>query len=466
MWFYTADEALRTSINAVSEDLKNCLPSYMLPQLFLPLKQLPVTASGKVARRKLREIVTQCQREKLLALTQTRAAIIAPCTDAERLVHGWVLQVCQLSPDRVGMADDFFALGGDSALAMKFAALARRNGVECTIADVFRRPALQQLAELIDENCGEPLPTAPSSYEPSHLLRQSLGDTGLQSLLAKAAEHCGVMPDEIEEMYPCTPMQESLIALSTVRQGAGLACFEYHLQPHVDIARLRASWETIIQTNPILRTRIVSLESRRMVQVVLRPRHSPFDIVEEDEEDLDRWQPLKPDDQMLRATIEKLDKGATNFIITIHHALCDRWSMNNIIQQLETVYCHETVPSAPSYAVFVASVAAQQKSEKTREYWESQLAGTSCEPFPPVPMSYRPKPTKQLETSTRLPASIPEGTTTASLLHFAWTMVIAANTACDDVVFGTTVSGRGAAIAGIEQLTGLTLTNVPLRAQV
>ncbi|KAJ5107404.1 nonribosomal peptide synthase [Penicillium angulare] len=464
-WFTAANGALLSAIQQIPIALGKTLPSYMIPQLFLPLRHLPVTTSGKVNRRQLREMVQERDREWWTALTKERKPIVGPETDAEVVVHNWVVQALQLPPDHVGMNDDFFTLGGDSALAMKLVGIARRQLIQLQVVDVVSTPVLVDLAHLIEKRVGISQSSTLSS-PPFHFLRQEgMRDEGLQSMISDAAEKCGAAPPDIEDMYPCTPMQESLMALSTVNTGHAVAVFKYRLQPEVDMDRLQTAWKDTIAANPILRTRIVNQQSHGMTQVVLKPRAVGSTSLFEPKETLGA-RPTRPGDELVTAEMKTGVDNQSTLIITIHHSLCDRWSMTNIIRHVEGFYFQRSIQSPPSFALFVAEASIQRKDSRAREYWREQLANLNAVAFPLVPTDYRVLPQSRLEHSTTLPAPVPHGATTSNLLRLAWATVVAAHTSSDDVLFGTIVSGRGMALDGVEQMTGPAISNIPLRIQL
>ncbi|HEV2087561.1 MAG TPA: non-ribosomal peptide synthetase [Cryptosporangiaceae bacterium] len=117
------------------------LPEYMLPAVLVPLERLPLTGSGKV------------DRAALPAPARPAAAdpdAVQPLTPAERTVAAVWCEV--LGVERVGAEDNFFALGGQSVLAIGLAArLRRRVGRAIPLVAVFKHPVLRQFAAYLDE---------------------------------------------------------------------------------------------------------------------------------------------------------------------------------------------------------------------------------------------------------------------------------------------------------------------------
>jgi amino acid adenylation domain-containing protein len=116
------------------------LPEYMIPNLFVRLDQLPLNFNGKVDR-------TALARLNGVELT-SGADYVAPRHEGEQaLAEIWQ---AVLHRERVGIRDDFFALGGHSLLGAQVAARIRQKcGVEIPLRAVFEHPTLAALAALL-----------------------------------------------------------------------------------------------------------------------------------------------------------------------------------------------------------------------------------------------------------------------------------------------------------------------------
>jgi amino acid adenylation domain-containing protein len=141
--------------------LKESLPEYMIPSLFVRLDELPLLPNGKVSRRQLP--APDASRPEL------RRAFVAPGTPTEaRLAEIWTNV---LALKRVGVHDDFFELGGDSILATRLVSRVRRAfGVELPLRDLFWKTTVSELAPLIEALLIEQLETL-SEEEAERLLQ-------------------------------------------------------------------------------------------------------------------------------------------------------------------------------------------------------------------------------------------------------------------------------------------------------
>ncbi|WP_353303884.1 amino acid adenylation domain-containing protein [Sessilibacter corallicola] len=118
--------------------IKDTLPDYMVPSVFVVLPSLPLNANGKIDRLKLPD-------PDLEKLSTTE--YVAPRNVHERkLVEIWK-KVLKL--DRIGIDDNFFELGGHSLLAIKMVhQMQREFGPDVSLAALFQTPTIRQLVAL------------------------------------------------------------------------------------------------------------------------------------------------------------------------------------------------------------------------------------------------------------------------------------------------------------------------------
>ncbi|HEX5107390.1 MAG TPA: amino acid adenylation domain-containing protein [Vicinamibacterales bacterium] len=148
------------SVSVVREHLGHRLPSYMVPAALVALEAMPLTDHGKIDRRALPE--PESERPELAT------SYVAPATPAEETLAAIWTQV--LGVERIGVHDNFFALGGDSILSIRVLSLARRAGLRLTPGQFFtsqtiaRQAAAAQLSEApraADEAAAGDVPLTP-----------------------------------------------------------------------------------------------------------------------------------------------------------------------------------------------------------------------------------------------------------------------------------------------------------------
>jgi amino acid adenylation domain-containing protein len=126
--------------------LKQRLPDYMVPAVFVPLAALPLTPNGKVDRRALP--IPDWSRSASVSAAGSRHQ--PPRTAAEEMLAAIWRQVLRI--ETVGAFDDFFAVGGHSLLATQVVARVRAAvGVELPLRALFETPTLAELAQVIEE---------------------------------------------------------------------------------------------------------------------------------------------------------------------------------------------------------------------------------------------------------------------------------------------------------------------------
>ena len=123
--------------------LKAHLPAYMIPSIFIPLEELPLTRSGKVNRKAL----PSPDMGRRLDASQAYAPPTTPVEEDLANIWAEVLGV-----EQVGVHDNFFELGGHSLLATQIASRVRElYDVEIPLRALFESPTIAQLAILITE---------------------------------------------------------------------------------------------------------------------------------------------------------------------------------------------------------------------------------------------------------------------------------------------------------------------------
>ncbi|MGB8345909.1 MAG: amino acid adenylation domain-containing protein, partial [Ktedonobacteraceae bacterium] len=134
--------------------LQEQLPEYMVPAAFVLLDALPVTANGKVDRRKLPAL------DEYLPPGQEEI-YVAPTTPVEeRMVELWA-EVLHLR--RVGIHDNFFEIGGHSLLSVQLIARVRAAwSINLPLRSLFEAPTAAGLAAQVEQALTQPSPAAVS----------------------------------------------------------------------------------------------------------------------------------------------------------------------------------------------------------------------------------------------------------------------------------------------------------------
>ncbi|WP_449603684.1 condensation domain-containing protein, partial [Paenibacillus sp. Marseille-Q9583] len=128
----------KPTVEVWREWLQAKLPAYMVPSVFVVLDDMPLTANGKVDRKRLP--VPESGRLDLETRYEAPQTVVE-----EKLVEIWeqVLGVAS-----VGVEDNFFALGGDSILAIQVVSKSIQAGIRITPRQLFQYPTVRKLASM------------------------------------------------------------------------------------------------------------------------------------------------------------------------------------------------------------------------------------------------------------------------------------------------------------------------------
>jgi acyl-coenzyme A synthetase/AMP-(fatty) acid ligase/acyl carrier protein len=161
--YVVAVEGARLQTDELREHARVHLPSYMVPQGCVVLEQMPLTASGKVERKRLPEVGVE--------RPELRVEYVGPRSEMEeRIAKVWreVLRV-----ERVGVRDNFFDVGGHSLLMVGVQGRLREEvGREVTLIELFQYPTIASLAEYLERNQGQ-LTSLEQSHQRAETRRES-----------------------------------------------------------------------------------------------------------------------------------------------------------------------------------------------------------------------------------------------------------------------------------------------------
>ena len=138
-------------VDLLRDRLGRSLPEYMIPSAFHRWESLPLTANGKIDRKKLAANAAELGGADV---TADQPALSGPTE--QRLAAAWA-KVLGVPPGQIGRQDNFFDLGGTSLSAVRLAIALDRA---VTLDDVVRHPTLAELAGLVDSGTPSPATTS------------------------------------------------------------------------------------------------------------------------------------------------------------------------------------------------------------------------------------------------------------------------------------------------------------------
>ncbi len=296
--------------------LRERLPEYMIPSVFIPLQQLPLTTSGKIDRHILP--IPEYKGYEMDVST-------SPQTVLEEVLTGIWVDILHL--ERVGVRDNFFDLGGHSLLATRMIARVREIfQVDVPLRAIFESPTVVDLAGWIEvaRNGSSRISDVPS-------------------LVSQAREM--ILPLSFE--------QERLWFLSQLEPDSPAYNIPVALQVQGDLNLdvLGESLNVLVQRHEALRTTFMALDGipRQVIAPDLYIKPSIINLNDyshrEQEHEVRRWateEASEPFDlsrgPLLRVKILQLDVSEHILLITIHHSIADAWSIGILLNELSTIY--------------------------------------------------------------------------------------------------------------------------------
>jgi amino acid adenylation domain-containing protein/non-ribosomal peptide synthase protein (TIGR01720 family) len=355
------DQALDTG--ALRDALKQRLPDYMVPAVFVVLDALPLTPSGKVDRKAL-----PAPDGARPALAGTFAA---PRNELEETVAGIWADVLGLPS--VGIHDNFFELGGHSLIATQLASRLREAfHADIPLATLFNAPSVEQLAHAInaileDKQGLQSPPLVPG--ERTHRLPLSFAQQRLWFL------------DQMEPGSPLFNIPVTLEMKGSLREPVLERCFGEIIRRHES---LRTSFPSddlgpfqAIADDHAHSLQVIDLQeladTAREVEVqrlVEKEAVSPFDLSR---------------GPLVRLTLLRLGAQDHVLLLTLHHIVCDGWSVGILIREVAALYeafSRDEAPALPALPIQYADYAVWQQAwlqadalDSQLAYWKDKLAG-------------------------------------------------------------------------------------------
>ncbi|HEX8087809.1 MAG TPA: amino acid adenylation domain-containing protein, partial [Blastocatellia bacterium] len=300
----------------------------------------------------------------------------------------------------------------------------------------------------------------------------------------------------IEDIYPLSPAQQGMLfhSLYAPRTAMYVGQLNMTLKGDLDKSALERAWRQVVNRHTALRSTFAWENLDEPLQIVRKDIR--LSLVEQDwrgmpaAEQAARLESFLESDRrlgfeltappLMRQALIRLTEDSYQFVWTHHHLLLDGWSMSLLLEEVFPLY-EAFVRARPlrlersrPYRDYIAWL--DQQDERPAElFWRESLKGfTAPTPLPPG----RDDDTPDGETSferKRLPQPLASALrslarlrhlTLSTLIEAAWAVLLARYSGERAVVFGTTVSGRPAALAGVEKMVGLFINTLPMRVEV
>uniref|UniRef100_UPI0024571DFC non-ribosomal peptide synthetase n=1 Tax=Nocardia cyriacigeorgica TaxID=135487 RepID=UPI0024571DFC len=448
-------------VAALKDSLSQRLPAYMVPTAVVELAEFPLNTSGKLDRKAL----------PVPALRTVRFR--APVDADQRLVAEVFAEV--LHVDRVGLDDDFFALGGSSLDATQVTARAGAvAGVRIPVRALFDAPTVAGFAAAV------------------------------AALRAEATPRPALTRRERPERIPLAPAQQRLWFLNRL-ETQGSASTGVHNLPVVlrltgtlDPRALEQAVLDVLTRHESLRTRYPEDDSGPY-QSILAAETIGLDV-----------RPVRVRPQDVEATVTAIARGGFDvtselparvallavdgtdehlLVFVVHHIGADALSLTPLVTDLVGAYAARaagTAPELPELPVQYADYSLWQRellgsadrpgdpAHQQIRFWHAVLDGLPADLALPTDRPRPAQPTQRggvvefavaPEVSEGLRALARQGSASLFMVvHAAFAATLARLSATTDIVVGTPVGGRGE--RALDALIGMFVNTVVLRSEV
>ncbi|KAF2013569.1 acetyl-CoA synthetase-like protein [Aaosphaeria arxii CBS 175.79] len=449
-------------LRKAKEHLSVALPAYMVPTLYVPIHHVPFTANGKRDIARLRQIASDLTQDELQAFSLTEPksnkVLSRSLTPQEEQLRDLWVDVLELDPSNLGPDSDFIRQGGDSLTAMHLVTAATRKGFHLPVSTTMTHPRLSDMASqmtLLESQAQD------ASPDPFSLLRSS---SDIATLKARCAEACKVDLDQIEDIYPTTPVQDMLVNAGRMRPGTYILTMTFQPPPTVPLDVFMAGWDRVVRSADILRTRIVADPDAGRLQVLMKSLEWDFYDTEEDFKARNDHVEMDFGTRLARlGIIRKGPSGNFVFVFGGHHALYDSFMLSMIFERVAQ-YCKmgkfDSLSPFKNYVAYINKLPLQP----SMEFWKTTLEGSPTPSWPPVPEG--PDATNSIINQFVPVTARPAEFTFAIIAQAAFSLLFAAYSGSDDVTFGMTFSGRDTPLHSIISTAGPTIYSMPFRSRV
>ncbi|MSA72245.1 non-ribosomal peptide synthetase [Holdemania massiliensis] len=330
--YYVSDEPYHEA--QLRQALADKLPPVMIPTFFIPLAQLPMSANGKLDR-------------KRLPLPQRPdGTAMQPQTE----LQSWLLEACQtlLEQPQMQLDSDYFAMGGDSLKAMELITRIEEHcKVRFSVADFYQYRTVQALASALE---------------------------GSSSALQSEAE--GQKAPALAD-YPLTFQQQAIYTqlLMNPKQDSYHMPGLFLLPDGMDLQRLKQALRQLVAEEETLRTSFHRVENEIRMRIAEQAElNIPEQVWDESLDPMTLIQPFDLQKAPLMHVKLLLGQNRRGLWIDTHHLISDGLSTLIILRKLDRAMSNEISPALPLSYKDIAWAQKQRDTAAALAYWKTALA--------------------------------------------------------------------------------------------
>lgn len=363
-------------------------------------------------------------------------------------------------------------------------------------------------------------------YTPSDFPDLTLEQAALDQLITQIRTHnspnrSGAVAT-ITALYPLAPSQQGLLYDTLSQQmlalgtgdatGKYIEIYTYDLPGGLDVTGLQQAWQTVIARHTALRTGFLWTGVAEPVQFVLSqvdlamPYHDWRSASPTQQEA--QWQAYLQEvsaagfdlarPPLMRLALFRLAEERHRLVWAAHHIVKDGWGTQIILREVMALYearratpktqhpdAVDGLPPAPAYQSYIRWLKGQDMAQ-TAQFWREALSGFTHATALGIPrivtadelqsiIGEFPGARRFQDSYYALPPAITAAlqkltrehrVSLNSLMQGTWALLLSRYSGASDVLFGATVSGRPAAVQGVESMLGLFINTIPIRVTV
>jgi non-ribosomal peptide synthetase component F/acyl carrier protein len=418
------------------------LPDYMIPSVFMQLDQFPLTQSKKIDRKALPE-PEGLELAGRYAPPRTRLE--------EKMVRIWA-DLLELEKTRISINANFFELGGHSLKVISLVGRVHKElNIKIPLDRVFKTPSIRELAEFIEDNAAD-------TTEPGN-------------------RYIAVEPAEEKEYYAVSSAQKRLYALQQMEPQTTAYNMVQVIPLEAVFAhreKLEQAFKRLIRRHENLRTsfQIVSGEPVQKIH-----KKVEFKITNNEEDEIHHF--VRAFDlskaPLLRVGLFKTGKTRHFLVVDMHHIISDAISHQVLQKEFLALFHGEELPGLK---LQYKDYSGWQNRDRRRKAMKQQEAFWMKHLEAPLPVLNLPTDSPRPEfrdfegaavhfsigktMSDDLKAfALKQGMTLQMLMSALFHILLSKISGQEDIVTGTTISGRGH--ADLERVIGLFANTLVLR---
>ncbi|MBO3740221.1 non-ribosomal peptide synthase/polyketide synthase [Actinoplanes flavus] len=280
------------------------------------------------------------------------------------------------------------------------------------------------------------------------------------------------------DLLPASPLQEGLAYHAELGADVYTVQLAFDLEGEVDAARLRAAARDLLRAHPNLAAGFLQGEHGLLAVIPADPEpawrelDAPTDADCERAAEADRAPFDLAAPPLFRFTLLRRGPGRSRLLISNHHILLDGWSTPLLVGDLFARYAGQRPAAVTPYREYLTWLAGQDPAA-AHAAWADALEGLDrpTRVAPDTPPALTVQEQHEVTLPEELTAALTgwartRGLTLNTVVQGVWALLLGQLTGQDDVVFGTTVSGRPGGLPGVEDMIGLFINTVPVRVRL